>query len=77
MILHLSDEDHLSIDNFRLLNRYRCKKNYLSYINILKYYSPDILPDYIKIASFYNGRNCNITYSIGSIFKANTYNSMS
>ena len=42
MILHLSDEDHIAINNFHLLNRYICKRNHLSYINVLKYYLPDV-----------------------------------
>ena len=44
MTLHLSNEDHLSINNFHLLNRDICKRNHLSYITVLKYDSPDILP---------------------------------
>ena len=45
MTLHLSDENHLSINNFNLLNRSLCKRNHLAYINVPKYYLHDILPD--------------------------------
>ena len=47
-MLYLSDVDHLSINNFHLLNQYICKRNHLSYINALIYYLPDILPGLIS-----------------------------
>ena len=44
-----SDEDYLSINNFYLLNRCLCKGKHFTYINVLKYQLPDILPSILPL----------------------------
>ena len=49
MTPHFSDEDYLFINNFHLLNRCLCKGKHFTYIYVLKYQLPDILPSILPL----------------------------